>query len=178
MSRELPNFRTNSWVYCSNWDLIVGVAPKCGKTAIHEIMKKNTSGVWHPNGEDAYKVWIVREPVSRFKSLWRDKCRNKTQLWGDEEDAPLADMSPEDLMDFIETTNLTDPHWTTQWSQCGAVPDKVLPLEHLAKWWDERGLPKMKKMNRTRGEVNLSPKLLLRIRTYYSDDVILYHGGL
>ena len=174
----LPDFKTSSWVYCPSWKLNIGCAPKCGQTSLHKVMEKNSPGVWHPNGEDAYSVWIVRDPVARFKSLWRDKCRNKAPLWADEEDAPLAGMSPEDLMDFIETTKEKDPHWTTQYIQCNQQADEIIILEKLDEWWAAHGLPKMTRKNKTRGPIDLSSELLRRVQLHYESDVFLYHEAL
>lgn len=51
----------------------------------------------------------VRDPVSRFGSLWRDKCRD-----GDENMPNLAGLSPNDLMDLIAGSPDANNHWMPQ----------------------------------------------------------------
>src|SRR5690606_1173841 len=51
----------------------------------------------------------VRDPVSRFGSLWRDKCRD-----GDENMPNLAGLSPNDLMDLISGSPDANNHWMPQ----------------------------------------------------------------
>jgi hypothetical protein len=119
-------------------------------------------------------VFIVREPLSRFKSLWKQKARDEDVLWDDDKEAILAGMTPEELMDYIEDPAHLDPHWNTQISQCGAWAHELVPLEKLDRWWIRRGLPALPRHNKTEGEVELSEELEERVLKFYKKDVEFY----
>lgn len=54
-------------------------------------------------------IMAVRDPVSRFASLWRDKCRDT-----DANMPELSGLSPDELMDVIEAEPDGDSHWMPQ----------------------------------------------------------------
>jgi hypothetical protein len=59
----------------------------------------------------------IREPVARFRSLWRDKCRDATPATAGDPRRQLAKIvgfSPERLMAYIQANPLLDAHWLTQ----------------------------------------------------------------
>ncbi len=177
--KRASNFKTSSWWYCPRWNIILGCAPKCGSTSLFKVLRDNNISVWNPEGHNwnAYAVWIVREPVSRFTSLWKDKCRDGDPLWDDGQDYVLLDMNPEQLMDFIETGPMKDSHWATQTSLCGRSVNEIVPLDKFTAWWNDRGFPEMSTQNESEGDILLSTELITRILDHYSKDVALYNAA-
>ena len=51
----------------------------------------------------------IRNPVSRFASLWRNKCRD-----GNSAMDSIVGMTPDELMDHIENYSEADMHWLKQ----------------------------------------------------------------
>lgn len=170
------DFRKCGWWYCNRWNIILGCAPKCGSTALFKVISDHNIAAYNPEKHNftAYAVWIVREPVARFWSLWKDKCRDGDILWEDGDDDILAGFSPEELMSFIENTNEKDIHWATQQSQCGNRANELVPLEKLSKWWKNRGFPDMEPLNTSEGDIDMSEELVTRILKHYAKDVALY----
>lgn len=107
--------------------ILVCVPPKCGGTSYYRAAfdvpaDVPTRKVWKyvrdlnalmTNAEAAraegQKFLVMRDPIARFISLWRDKCRN-----GDEHMPGLAGLTPDQLMDRIEADPYGDAHWTPQ----------------------------------------------------------------
>jgi len=59
----------------------------------------------------------VRDPVSRFRSLWRDKCRDATHETAGDPRRQLyhiVGFSPERLMAYIQANPVLDAHWIPQ----------------------------------------------------------------
>lgn len=63
----------------------------------------------------------VREPVSRFASLWRNKSRD---LCG--EIADISHLSPDELIDHIETYPYGNSHWFPQYMY---LTERAIPVE-------------------------------------------------
>ena len=108
-------------------DVFVCAPPKCGGTALYraalgigkEVPDRhvfstafNRTEFFTPDEAVASgrkALLAVRDPVSRFGSLWRDKCRD-----GDENMPNLAGLSPNDLMDLISGSPDANNHWMPQ----------------------------------------------------------------
>lgn len=95
--------------------------PKCGGTALycsalgidpclgrHVFSKAQELTKFYENPR-LPAFMSVRDPVERFGSLWRDKCRD-----GDENMKWLSGMTPDDLMDHIEKDPEGNSHWFPQ----------------------------------------------------------------
>jgi hypothetical protein len=115
------------------WDeKLVCVPAKCGSTSFHAaIMPEIHVNPWY--AADAYlasigagpftpmevhrrfpkhEKWLaVRDPVRRFRSLWFDFCVDGRT---DPNYRNYTGMSPDDLMDFIESFPCGDRHWVSQ----------------------------------------------------------------
>jgi hypothetical protein len=174
------NFKDSSWWYVPQWNACFGCAPKCGSTSLFKAISEHNLESWNPqpHERESYSVWIVREPVSRFKSLWKHKCRDEDVLWLDDEEPLLAGMSPVELMDYIEEHPTDDKHWSTQTSQCGSWVNELIPLEKLSKWWRAQGLPEMEVRGSTVGVIEISEELEARVLEFYKKDVVLYQQAL
>jgi len=105
----------------------VCVPPKCGGTAVYRAAfdvpstvsdrhvftaVRNTTVFFDPDQMircGLRAVQAYRDPVERFKSLWRDKCRD-----GDDNLPWLEGLTPSELMDFIEGRPEENHHWRRQ----------------------------------------------------------------
>lgn len=131
-------FRYNDCAYC--------LPPKCGGTALYRkaflisdavpdrevfshIVKNATFMPRHVVAGFRTAVLGVRDPVQRFKSLWRDKCRD-----GDENMTYLKGLSPVELVGYIEGRLYADSHWAPQ-SHYYAPGVKVVPHSTLLSWF-------------------------------------------
>lgn len=177
-----PNTKDYPWVYCPSWNIIFGTSPKVGSKSLHEAIRDGNKTCWTPTENDwimaPTHVWLVRDPVSRFVALWKDKCRDAQPLWVDGDDNPIKDMDPAELMTFIATTDIKDNHWALQSTLCGRRATEVVPLEKFSKWWDERGFPKMDKLGVTERTEDLEDWLIASIEDHYERDVRLYREAL
>lgn len=168
----------NLWWQIPAWHIIIGCSPKCGTSTLYAAVAKAGVRCHAPTlgigvGQ---RIWIVREPVERFWSLWKDKCLKGEILYVGEKRARLAGMTPEELIDYIETTNKKDAHWDTQSEHEGGTAQVLVPLERFSDWWEEQGYPgPLKTVNRTEKlPMDLSDDLVERIKIHYADDVRLY----
>lgn len=110
-------------------------------------------------------VFIVRDPVSRFCSLWRSKCRDKANI----ADKSVWGMSSIQLLEHIES-GARDVHWTPQYKLIGNLKPKIIPLEKLNDWWLQFG--ELGYFNKTDEEIpDINPK---HIVDYYWKDMELY----
>lgn len=102
-------------------DTWVCAPPKCGGTALYcaalgidpkvgRHVFSTAQGLTEFHDEPGRPALMaVRDPVDRFASLWRDKCRD-----GDENMPWLAGMTPDELMTHIEADPAGNPHWMPQ----------------------------------------------------------------
>lgn len=108
-------------------------------------------------------VMAVRDPVSRFGSLWRDKCRDT-----DENIPELSGLSPDQLMDVIEANAEGNSHW---------MPQAVHYREGVELVYYRRLLCRLKlpliKANRTRLKHSDPAFPIKRIVAHYRTDVEL-----
>lgn len=117
---------------------------------------------------------IVRDPISRFLSMYRDLCltrkkRGKTAgVWG---------MSPEQFLDHLFKTpyhNL-DIHFVRQVDFVPLFVDRIFKLESLCSDWD-LGFPCLndRKNSTMQKDVSLSEQQISRAREFYHDDLIRF----
>lgn len=116
-------------------DTYVCVPPKCGSTSFMRAvdaeardgldfrarMKEKKRGPWAPQDvvrrKHGRRVLAVRDPVSRFRSLWRHLVRNdETRLWwADRHRIPMGITSPDELLSFIKRFPMGNYHWYPQY---------------------------------------------------------------
>ena len=123
----------------------------------------------NPNSEIFF---VVREPVDRFKSLWRSKCRDEDNI----ADHRVCGMQPKQLMQHILAGN-TDVHWAPQVKLLDGFDANLIRLENLDKWFSNRGYGELSKFNVTDGGVDIDDELREQILTFYADDLALYQTG-
>lgn len=164
----------NLWVYFPRQKVSLLVPPKCGTSSVRQF-------IWMNELENTVKriqhyqvtgniFFVVRDPITRFVSLWRSKCRNKENLL----DKRVHGMSPNELMTHIES-GAKDAHWTPQVELIKNLNPTLIPLESLNWWWHQSGLGSLGVFNATEGEIEISDGLKQRILTFYADDLKLYH---
>lgn len=163
------------WYMFRDWDFTIFAPPKCGSTAIkqfiymHELDDRVLSLRQNKVVGDLY--FVIRDPLSRFCSLWKNKCRDEAYI-GDA--WPIAGMSPTELMDYIES-GVKNVHWTPQYKMMGSLTPILIPLELFGFWWKQSGLGELGVFNSTEGEVDIDDELKERILAHFAKDLELYH---
>ena len=118
-------------------------------------------------------LMVVRPPLDRFKSLWRNKCRDGGKITG----RALIGLSPEGLFDLI-LRDIPNSHWVQQRDFLDSIPGgctvRVVRLENLQQYIPT-ALPRR---NATEGDVPMSADLELAINKHYAADVRLYEDAL
>jgi len=169
------------WMHVPEWDMTIAAPPKAGSTTLKDF-------VWQNNIECDYipfnrvnrnkdVFFVVRDPISRFKSLWRDKCavRHRTGKryiqW-----ALLEGCLPEELMTAIENGQ-RDVHITPQTEILGDMQATLIPLHKLNTWWSDRGYGDLESANTNKtvdDGTEFNDALIQRVETFYATDVELY----
>jgi hypothetical protein len=162
------------WFYFHDWEFTILAPPKCGSTAIKQFIYMNEldDKVTSMRNKDVKgkAYFVIRDPLSRFLSLWRNKCRDGAYIgkaW------PIKGMSPSELMDYIEG-GARNVHWTPQFSMVGRLEPTFIPLEKLNEWWAAKGYGELGKFNTTESDdsfLDINPK---RVIDYYAKDMELY----
>jgi hypothetical protein len=164
-------------------DQYVCAPPKCGGTALYCA----ALGI-EPGGRSEYSralektefvspdqalqhelpiVLAVRDPVDRFASLWRDKCRD-----GDPNLPELQGLSPTELMDLVEHNPLGNAHWAPQCEHWRPGIEAVDYLDFPA--WI--GL-QTERINATSAKPQDADMPTIRILAHYSADLQLHFGA-
>ena len=190
------------WAWVKPWGIVIGTSPKCGTRTLYEALYNhfpsacvkdeenlevrfaNTSVVDVLRPGDAAqlaipKIWIIRHPWDRFKSLWRQKCRDKGQT-DPRLDRKLHTLGPTQLYDFISRPANDNWHWTPQARLMGMIGRPVaepgitlLRLESLSEWWSYGELPTINPTS-DEGLVWDDDDLRRRVETLYKADLELY----
>jgi hypothetical protein len=161
------------WYYFPKWKFSILPPPKCGSTAIKQFIYMNCldDEVLSLRHHDVRGKphFVIRDPVSRFCSLWRNKCRDGAKI-GDK--WPIKGMTPNQLMDYIESGE-RNIHWTPQYKMMGNLNPVLIPLENLNEWWSSNGYGELGVFNVTTKDdiVDINPK---RVVDYYAKDMELY----
>ncbi len=169
------------WLVVKEWDLVVGVSPKCGSGSIRAAIEAEGLDWWKRADptKHANRVFIVRHPLDRFQSLWRNKCRDGGRLskGGGRGMHEVIGMTPEELFEY----SLDNPnhHWTPQTVLHGHVPCMVVRLEDVGLWWDnlEQTTKPFPQVNATTGDVPIRMGLMRRLLRYYADDFELWRNA-
>ena len=188
---ELGKFRAWGWFKFPEWNITMGVPWKCGTSTLRNFIHTNGIPFYHIQHKHVHgeAYFVIRHPVDRFMSLWRQKCRDKSQnifmVSQNKIRVPkyrtntwdiLGGASPEELMDYIEAGH-SEPYWTPQVNILSKLDATCIPLENLSDWWADRGYGDLHsaRINSTSGTEVLSDDLTQRILTFYAKDVELYN---
>jgi hypothetical protein len=149
-----------------------------------KITFTDPTGVWSLRPSEAKsspypKFWIVRDPWDRFKSLWRQKCRDKGEFGNEEHNEALYSQPPKYLMEYIASGH-RNWHWLPQIELMGDVKAHLVPLEKMAVWWREQGADRdmvHEHISQGHGE-EWDYELKERVLDYYKEDSELYEESL
>jgi len=162
------------WFVVPDWNLTIAAPPKAGSSSLKLFFYE--SGMDNVKMVPRYQVnptseifFVVRNPLDRFISLWRGKCRDKDNI----KDRRIYGMQPNQLMDHIEAGN-RDVHWASQVTLLDGLNANLIRLENLDEWFNDRGYGKLSKFNATDGDIELDDVLTERILAHYSEDLALY----
>lgn len=168
------------WFATTEWPLAFGAAPKAGSSSIRRAVVQE--------GKDYYKVdprkyarrlFLVRHPVDRFKSLWKNKCRDggKIMLVKRLAQHPITGLSPSELFEYIQEHK--NYHWASQSCLLDNIEAELVRLENMGEWWDAwpHSTLRYPHTNRTEGDVEVDDTLLLRLEDYYAEDMKLYEDA-
>ena len=171
------------------WDITFGVPPKCGSSSVHAALQEafgcenlvycDNVRLLKTPPEGAPLVFVVRHPLDRFKSLWKNKCRDNGKLAG--HGTNLFGLTPAELFDYISGHH--NHHWTPQSELLGILATSmytdIVALEDLTQYCVDNVpyMPPVSVYNKTNGVVELSVALEQEITDYYADDVTLYEVG-
>jgi hypothetical protein len=157
--------------------------PKCGGTSLYRsalditcadqratFFEAQQKVKFHsPDGVGRPAFMAVRDPIERFMSLWRDKCRN-----GDDNLPKLKWMNPDELLTVIENDWLGDPHWAPQ-SVHYRPGVTCVPFTDLLRWFAPVVGDRMP-INYTTLHSDDPPAPTARILKHYWRDVELVYG--
>ena len=149
------------WHYIEPLDVSFGITPKCGVHSLKHWLSERWGYSQHSEPLGSSFIFICRNPVARFKSLWKF-CSRDNQGHGKGQN-PMLGLTPKELIEHIETSAPTE--WTmTQSSALGNVKASIVRIENA-------GLPVK---NKTQGDVSLSKDVVDRVLRFYDADVSLY----
>lgn len=178
--------RNGRWCYFDEWNCCICFPQKNGGNAFRKKLKtlkrwespkmayhievfselqKCGHGPFTPKEADIFYPNIphylaVRHPLDRFKSLWRNKCRDRVghpkEIYG---------LSPDELMDFIERNS--NSHWM---SQSMYVTTKTIPVRHSVLL-DRMG---SEKVNKTESRDDDPEFPVDRVLRHYAADLKLW----
>ena len=174
------------FLHVKPWNLTIGAPPKCGSSSIYDALQREfgVDDLRYCDDVALLKrelvsgplVFIVRCPLARFKSLWRNKCRDGGRLDGHD----VKGKTPEELFDYILTHY--NHHWTPQRELLGTLDAELVALDSLAMWWSWHisflllgayDAP-LNELNETWGGVPMSDELKRHVLEYYADDLVLH----
>jgi hypothetical protein len=178
-----PRAPAPRWLIVNDLAIAVLVMPKCGAQTVYSAIAKRLgvdlrrpafiaqeiSGcefVWAQQLEqrfDLERICITRDPVDRFKSLWKNKCRDGTTGIPSE----LYGVSPDELLDAIVTMPYGNPHWSPQADWEYGLSHQLVPIDQFHNWWGDD----IEIWNETKGDVLVDED---RIRNIYRGDVLLH----
>lgn len=144
-----------------------GVPLKCGNTTVRSALGVRD---WFSPREvvrkfpDSEKWLVVRDPVERFASLWRDKCRDGGLKH-------LAGKSPDELIGLIESWPMGDKHWFPQFGYL--VPG--VELVTLPRFMSRLGIARRDNATVVRQDDPDMPEA--RVRAHYARDVAMWESA-
>lgn len=173
-------FSGHVWFYFNEWDFVITAPPKCGSSSIKQYvwMHEIDDRVSTPLHSDVKKMHcdkfaVVRNPLDRFASLWKSKCRDKMPVRNN----AVHGMSPRALMEHIASGG-RDVHWTPQYKLSKGLDVKLIALPNLNSWWAANGYGELGVFNKTSGTMEMDETIREWIRDFYAEDYELYTKAL
>ncbi len=154
----------------------IGVPFKNGYTSVLKVLNGQQAPIRiQPNHMKNFrrKMFVVRHPLDRFLSLWRNKCRDYGSGAG------VEGMTMDELWQRI-ITGQPDGHWQRQVELLGKYRNEVelVRLEDLPAWWYENMLAEFPHENRSAPYDKIDPELRHKVLEHYAEDLKLYDIAL
>jgi hypothetical protein len=164
-----------NWLTDRSRKYAFGVPFKNGYTSLKKVLNGPQAAIRIPvNHMKKFpnKVFIVRHPLDRFLSLWRNKARDRGQ------GVAVEGFTMEQLFERIKT-GVPDEHWVRQVEMLGRhrKDAKLVRLEDLPAWWWENMQAEFPHENQTAPYDEIDPALREQVLEYYADDVRLYDAA-
>lgn len=184
--------KTMKYINLQDRGLVLAVPPKCGSSSVYTSLQThfNVPNLAHARGvrllksklvwPDAHVVFVLRDPIDRFKSLWRNKCRDGGKVMG--ADRALVGLTPSELLEFIKAYG--NHHWTPLTEMLDALPVGIdvefVRLNDLDDWWRAHmsEYPPLLRRNVTAQNHMpvLGPSIEMAVRKHYAKDVALWES--
>ena len=158
-----------NWLTNHKREFAFGVPPKNGCNSIRTALAATSQfpPLRTKPGDCKQRVFVVRHPVDRFLSLWRNKCRDAERGLG------IHNLSQVELFEHIKKAP-PDDHWTRQVDLLGDVSAIIVRLESMNAWWQEHMGGEYPHDHATDGRSDISAALHALVLNHYADDVRLY----
>lgn len=170
------------YLHIPSWKLTFAVPPKCGSSALYEALEAEfgvvrtecaeimmLSKALVPKGYPT--IAVLRNPIDRFRSLWRNKCRDHGRIGKTGEHNAIFDMTPYELLTYMYSHN--NDHWTPQNELLEGLPNLVyVPLDEFSEFWREN-VPcqyELVKAHTTKGHVPMDADLISEVVEFYHAD--------
>lgn len=173
-------FSGHVWFYFNERDFVITAPPKCGSSSIKQYvwMHEIENQVSTPLHNDVKKMRcdkfaVVRNPLDRFASLWKSKCRDRMPVRSN----AVHGMSPYELIQHINDGN-KDVHWTPQHQLLEGIDVELIALPHFSDWWRNKGCGELGTFNETAGEMFADKEIQEWVSDFYAKDYELYSLSL
>lgn len=153
----------------------IGVPFKNGYTSVLKVLNGQQAPVRiQPNHMKNFrhKIFIVRHPLDRFLSLWRNKCRDHGSGVG------VEGFTQEELWHRIQN-GTPDEHWIRQIEMLGKYRKEaeLVRLEDLPGWWWKNMQAEFAHENKSDNYDEISDELRAQVLEHYAEDLRLYDAA-
>lgn len=164
-----------NWLTDRSRKYAFGVPFKNGYTSVKKVLNGPQAAIRiAPNHMKNFpnKIFVVRHPLDRFLSLWRNKCRDQGS------GCAVEGFTMEELYTRI-TTGQPDEHWTRQVDLLGRYRKEaeLIRLDSLPAWWWEHMQAEFPRLNASDNYDEISDDLTARVLTHYAADVELFRAA-
>lgn len=161
-----------NWYTDRSREIAFGVPFKNGYNSVKKVLNGPQAAIRiAPNHMKNFrrKVFVVRHPLDRFLSLWRNKCRDRGS------GVAVEGFTMRQLFERI-VTGPEDEHWTRQVDMLGKYRKEaeLIRLEALPEWWWQNMQAELPHENRTAPYDEIDDDLRDMVLDYYAEDVALY----
>ena len=164
-----------NWLTDRSRKYAFGVPFKNGYTSVKKVLNGPQGAIRiAPNHLKNFrrKVFVVRHPLDRFLSLWRNKCRDHGA------GVAVEGFTMEQLFERI-ISGTPDEHWVCQVDMLGKhrKDAELIRLESLGDWWYENMQAELPKLNESAPYDKISDELREQVLDHYAADVELYNDA-
>jgi len=164
-----------NWLTDKSRKIAFGVPFKNGYTSVKKVLNGPQGAIRiapHHLKNFPRKVFIVRHPLDRFLSLWRNKCRD----YGS--GTAVEGLTMEQLYQRI-IDGAPDEHWTRQVDMLGKhrKSAELVRLDSLPGWWYTHMLAEFPHENKTAPYDKIDTALRDKVLDHYAEDVNLYDAA-